>query len=278
MQLMFASLAVLAALGDGAGLAAAVPRPVALAAETTEAASMAPAPARVAAQRPGPAAASAARALPPPAASAGQAPAMAARAALAEASAIPDEANALAFADVADAALVERVRAAIEAISTLQADFTQIAPSGATSTGRFYLRRPGLLRFEYDRPTQLLIVATGGTVFVRDERLETTDSYPVGRTPLKYLLKKRVELDDARVISVDRGVDTVAVSFAPTQEETDGELTVILTAPALQLKQWIVRDPQNGVTVVSLANVEAGGDIPNRLFRAPEAGAAFLKD
>lgn len=189
-----------------------------------------------------------------------------------------EDASGLAFADLSDDALVEKVRASIESISTLTADFTQVAPSGATSTGRFYLRRPGLLRFEYDRPSPLLIVATGGAVFVRDEALDTTDSYPVGRTPLKYLLKKRVEIDDAKIVSVDRGVGSVAVTFAPTKDETEGELSIIMTAPELALKEWIVRDPQNGVTFVTLANLEQGADIPNRLFAAPKTGSAFLKD
>lgn len=191
----------------------------------------------------------------------------------------PDlEPNGLAFADLDDKALVDRVLTAIERISTLESKFTQIAPSGAASTGKFYLRRPGLLRFEYDQPTPLLIVATGGTVFVRDDALETTDSYPVGRTPLKYLLRKRVELGDAKIVSVNRGEDTVAVTFASDKEETDGQLSVVMKGADLQLKEWIVRDPQNGVTMVRLSEVKLGGNIPNRLFSAPETGSAFLKD
>jgi outer membrane lipoprotein-sorting protein len=188
------------------------------------------------------------------------------------------EPNGLAFAGVDDKDLVDRVLAAIEKISTLQSNFTQIAPSGATSTGKFYLRRPGLLRFEYDKPTPLLIVATGGTVFVRDEALETTDSYPVGRTPLKYLLRKRVELGEAKIVSVHRGEDTVAVTFASDKEETDGQLSVVMKGPDLQLKEWIVRDPRNGVTMVTLSDVRLDAEIPNRLFAAPETGSAFLKD
>lgn len=191
---------------------------------------------------------------------------------------VDSEPNGLAFADVDDKTLVDRVLASIEKISTFQSDFTQVAPSGRTSTGKFYLRRPGLLRFEFDKPTPLLIVATGGTVFVRDEALETTDSYPISRTPLKYLLRKRVELGDAKIVSVHRGEDTVAVTFSSEKEETDGQLSVVMKGPDLQLKEWIVRDPQDGVTMVTLANVKLGADIPNRLFAAPETGSAFLKN
>ncbi|MFC2951380.1 outer membrane lipoprotein carrier protein LolA [Marinicaulis aureus] len=182
----------------------------------------------------------------------------------------------LAFEDENDEAVVEKLIGWLEGLDTLQGDFTQIAPSGAISEGKFYLRRPGLLRFEYDPPAPLLIVANGGMVYVRDEELETTDSYPAGKTPLKFLLQKKIDRDDARVVSVDRGVDTVAITFASEDEETEGELTIIADAPDLKLRRWIVRDLQGGITVVTLDKVVYGERLANSLFRAPDAGGRFL--
>ncbi len=174
--------------------------------------------------------------------------------------------------------MVARLIDYLEGIETLTGDFTQVAPSGAVSEGRFYIRRPGFLRFEYDPPTPLLIVANGGMVYVRDEALETTDSYPVGKTPLKFLLRKKVDLGDAKVIGVDRGVNAFAVTLGSDDDETEGELTLIATAPELTLVRWIVRDVQNGITVVTLDNVKSGERLANRLFQIPEAGGQFLKN
>ncbi len=182
----------------------------------------------------------------------------------------------LVYAGETDAAVAETLIAYLEDLDTLNGDFTQIAPSGAISTGRFYLRRPGFLRFEYDPPTPLLIVANRGLVYVRDEALETTDSYPVGKTPLKFLVQKKFDRDDARIIAVDRGVDNVAITFASNDEETEGELTLIARAPDLALRRWIVRDLQGGITVVTLDNVKRGERLAMDLFRAPEAGGRFL--
>lgn len=185
----------------------------------------------------------------------------------------------LVFAGESDDAVAQRVIDYLDRLDTLQGDFTQIAPSGSISTGRFYLRRPGLLRFEYDPPSPLLIVATGGMVFVRDDELETTDSYPVGKTPLKFLLRKRVELADARLVAVDRGPDSAAVTFAFSEDgDEGGEISLIVSAPEVALERWVVRDPQSGITIVSLENVVAGEPIPNRLFAAPEASSPFLKN
>ncbi|MFQ5563638.1 MAG: outer membrane lipoprotein carrier protein LolA [Parvularculaceae bacterium] len=184
----------------------------------------------------------------------------------------------LVFEDESDQAVAERLIDYLENIDTLKGDFTQVAPSGAIAKGRFYLRRPGMLRFEYDPPSPLLIVANGGLVYVRDDALETTDSYPVRKTPLKFLLNRKINLDDAEIVAVDRGVDTAAVTFASDDEETEGELTVIVRAPEIALERWVVRDLQNGITVVTLDNVQEGVRLANRLFRAPEAGGAFLKN
>ncbi len=182
----------------------------------------------------------------------------------------------LVFAQESDEAVANKLIDYIESIDTLQGDFTQVAPSGAVSEGKFYLRRPGLLRFEYEPPQPLLIVANGGMVYVHDDSLDTTDSYPVGKTPLKFLLGKKIDRDDAQVVGVDRGVDNVAVTFASDDEETEGDLTLIASAPDFQLRRWIVRDLQGGVTIVTLDNVVPGQRLANRLFEAPDAGGRFL--
>ncbi len=182
----------------------------------------------------------------------------------------------LVFENETDDAVADRLIAYIENLDTLKGDFTQIAPSGKISSGKFYLRRPGFLRFEYEPPTPLLIVANSGLVYVRDEVLETTDSYPVGKTPLKFLLSKTIDRNDARVVNVDRGIDSVAVTFASSDAETEGELTLIASAPDFSLRRWIVRDLQGGVTVVTLDNVMTGERLANSLFRAPEAGGRFI--
>ena len=190
-----------------------------------------------------------------------------------------DDPRPLIWANEDDAAIVERLVGYLEGFKTLRGDFTQIAPSGAQTTGDFSLRRPGLLRFEYDEDTSpLLVIANGGLVYVHDKDLETTDSYPVGQTPLKFLLRKKVDLETAEVRAVDRGIDTIAVTFASTDEETEGEITLIAEAPTLKLRQWLVRDLQNGLTIVTLNNVEHDVKLSNRLFRVPEADSPFLKN
>lgn len=182
------------------------------------------------------------------------------------------------FADLSDQQVVDKVAAYIEGVDTLKAKFTQVAPSGAVTAGEFYLRRPGLLRFEYAPPSPLLIVANQGLVYVRDNELETTDSYPVGKTPLKFLLRKKVKLGDLQIVGVERAPDEVTVRLRSTEEDAEGDIALVLAAPDLALKQWTVTDARGGKTIVILDDVVRDQKIASRLFRAPEAGGTFLKN
>ncbi len=187
-------------------------------------------------------------------------------------------ASRLAFADLADAAVADAALKSVEAITTLSAKFRQTAPSGAVVTGDVKLRRPGQVRFDYDAPSPITIVGSGGMVYVENKDLETTDSYPLGKTPLKFLLSKRIDIGDAKLAGVERFEDGVAVTWVSTDEKTEGALTLYLSAPDLAVRQWAVIDAQGGVTLVELLDPKLGEKFDNRLFRAPDAGGAFIRN
>ena len=70
----------------------------------------------------------------------------------------------------------------------------------------------------------------------------------------------------------------MSITFASTDEETEGEITLSFAAPELSLEQWAICDSQGGVTVVALDNTVAGKEIANSVFRVPESGSPFLKN
>jgi outer membrane lipoprotein-sorting protein len=182
------------------------------------------------------------------------------------------------FETMSDDAVAGEVLNYLEAITTLSGSFVQTAPSGAVVTGKFNLRRPGQIRFDYDDPSPITIVATQGMVYVENSDLETTDSYPLKKTPLRFLLSKKIDIGDASLKSVERGPDSVAVTYASTDEETEGEITLVLAAPRLSIEEWSIIDAQGGVTTVALQGVTAGARLDNRLFAAPEAGGSFINN
>ena len=89
---------------------------------------------------------------------------------------------------------LDKISAWLNGLTTLTAAFVQTSPEGKTAQGTFYLARPGRLRFEYRPPSPLLIVATGGNIYVRNSRLNTVDRTSVSDTPLRLLLADDTDL------------------------------------------------------------------------------------
>ncbi|MEM6358325.1 MAG: outer membrane lipoprotein carrier protein LolA, partial [Pseudomonadota bacterium] len=100
--------------------------------------------------------------------------------------ALPAAAQELSGAEARDLA---RISNYLNGTETLQGQFVQVGPDGDLSTGTFFLRRPGRVRFEYDLPNPTLIVADGTWVGVTNRQSETLDRYPLSQTPLDILLR-----------------------------------------------------------------------------------------
>jgi outer membrane lipoprotein-sorting protein len=88
-------------------------------------------------------------------------------------------------------------------VQQLSGTFVQVGPDGSRLKGEFYIQKPGKVRFEYEPPSPIEIIADGSAVAVRDRKLATQDVYPLSQTPLRYLLADRIDLmRDTNVISV----------------------------------------------------------------------------
>lgn len=171
-------------------------------------------------------------------------------------------ATATAFA--ADAARVSR---AVAAVTRLQGRFAQTNPDGSASGGRFWMQRPGRLRFEYDAPSPLLMVVDGTNVAVRDARLNTTNRYPLRGTPLWFLLKSDVDLArDVTVSASERRQGRLVMTMRDRRREADGELTIVVREAGNQLEEWSIRDGQGRVTRVRLIETSVPASLAASLF------------
>ena len=164
--------------------------------------------------------------------------------------------------------VVERASAALNAITTLSAEFTQVGGDGRRLTGTMYLQRPGKLRFEYDKPSALEIVSDGSTVLVRDRKLTTSDLYPISQTPLKFLTATRIDLAGQTTIT---GVGTEPDGTRISLEDTTtfggtSRIALVFDGDVANLKRWRVVDPQGYTTTVTLSGIERGKAIDPKVF------------
>jgi outer membrane lipoprotein-sorting protein len=160
--------------------------------------------------------------------------------------------------DAKQRALLDRISLYLSSVQTMVGNFVQIGPDGGRTEGTFYIQKPGKVRFEYNPPSPIDIVADGSSVVVRDRNLATQDLYPLSQTPLRYLLADRIDLlTDTDVTSVTAD-DTFATVVIEEKQLVVGttRLMMMFDAKDLTLKQWTVTDPQGFDTTVAVYNLD----------------------
>lgn len=206
---------------------------------------------------------------PPEAPSAPQAPAQVASAGPIEIAPKPVAVAAARIEPLSNREIVERANAYFTNLGTLLADFTQIGGDGRKLGGTLYLQRPGKLRFEYDPPATLEVVADGSSVAVRDRKLATQDLYSISQTPLKFLLREQVSLgQDIAIKGITNDGDSVRISLEDRSTLGGTSRITLYFDPAIEtLTQWRIVDPQGFQTIVVLNKAEKGRRMDPGLFK-----------
>jgi outer membrane lipoprotein-sorting protein len=170
---------------------------------------------------------------------------------------------------VAQRVQVDKVSAYLSRVQQLRGKFVQVGPDGSRVTGEFYIQKPGKIRFEYDPPSPIEIVADGQSVVVRDRKLATQDVYPLSQTPLRFLLSERIDLlNDTNVIGVRADDSFVTVTIEERQALIGtSRLVMMVGAKDYQLKQWTVTDPQGYDTTVAVSNLDSSKRPDPDMFR-----------
>lgn len=157
----------------------------------------------------------------------------------------------------------------LNAMTTAKAPFTQVNDDGTLSTGTLYIKRPGRLRFEYDPPEDLLVMAGGGTIGIFDGKANRgkAERYPLSETPLNLILERRVDLGRRNMV-VGRSYDgtaTTVIAQDPDHPEY-GRIALKFTDNPVELRQWIVTDGQGATTTVILGGLRPAGELSSFLF------------
>ena len=171
--------------------------------------------------------------------------------------------------DAKQRALVDRVSTYLASLRNLSGDFVQVGPDGKKSEGEFFLQKPGKVRFDYNPPNPIELIADGSSVVVRDRKLATQDLYPLSQTPLRFLLADHIDLmRDSNVIGVY--ADDVFVTVVIEERQILGgthRLMLMFSAQDFQLKQWTITDPQGYDTTVAVYNLDTTKRPDPNMFR-----------
>jgi len=170
---------------------------------------------------------------------------------------------------------VPEVERYFNSIRTLQARFVQSNPNGSVVQGTLYLRRPGRMRFEYDAPSQLKIVADGSQVTMWDPPNRDFGQWPIGWTAASFLVKEPFQLSgDLTVEAVQRQDGLLALTVVQTRKPQEGKIIVRLSENPMQLRGWSILDNRGNTVNVTLTDLKTGTQLADSLFKydGPDAG------
>ncbi len=161
------------------------------------------------------------------------------------------------FAQVNDPE-VKKAEVYLQNLKTATADFIQTSTLGSRLSGKFYLDRPGKLRFDYNE-VEDFIVADGVFVYFYDSQLQEQSNAPIGQTLADFLLRDDLSLSgDLKVVKLFKKNDHVSITVVQEDEPSAGQVELIFSEIPYQLARWRITDAQGEVTEVILKNLQTG--------------------
>lgn len=169
---------------------------------------------------------------------------------------------------VEKAADIARVEAYLATISSIVADFSQTSADGSSGTGKFFMKRPGKMRWQYNPPNPILLVSDGKTVTYYDPSLDQLSYVGVDDTLASFLAKREMKLDsDSTQLTKFEVVEgKVRATIMQRKKPTEGSLTLEFNDKPLELKNIIAIDATGNETRVSLDKAQFGPILDDKLF------------
>ncbi len=164
-------------------------------------------------------------------------------------------------------AAVQRALRYLNRLTTLEARFIQVSSNGSYAEGEVIIQRPGKMRFDYDPPHPVLIIANGLSLLFYDREVKQASFLPLWETPLWFLIREEVTLSDNVVVTgVEQKLGTLKITIADQDNPEVGSVTLVFSDRPLDLKKWELVDALGVSTQVSLVNPHYGGKIDPMVF------------
>ncbi|MDX3927500.1 MAG: outer membrane lipoprotein carrier protein LolA [Shinella sp.] len=154
-------------------------------------------------------------------------------------------------------------------VKTMMGEFVQFGPRGEQTGGKFFIDRPGKIRFNYEEPSPMRVISDGRSVVIGNRKLKTWDIYPLSKTPLNLLLSEKIDLSARMVRDVKEEADLTTIVLGDRSIFGDSTITMMFDPKTYDLRQWTITDAQGKDTSVMIFNVKTGVQLDAQIFNIP---------
>lgn len=152
-------------------------------------------------------------------------------------------------------------------VQTMAGEFVQFGPRGEQTGGKFFIQRPGKIRFDYEGKSGFKVTSDGKSVVISNAKLKTADLYPLSKTPLKLLLDDRIDLSGNKVTKVTEDPDLTTIELSDKSVFGNSRITMMFDPKNYDLRQWTITDAQGKDTTVMIFNVQQGVKLDPSYFK-----------
>ena len=163
------------------------------------------------------------------------------------------------------------VQSHLQSVQSLTAAFSQTDRAGKVLTGTLTLKKPGKIRFQYEKGVPILIVGDGKALTFIDYSVKQVQRWPIGNSPLSVLLDPSKDM--TRFAKVVPGFDPriISVEANDPKHPEYGRITLVFVRQAgapggLMLQGWVALDSQNNRTTIRLSNQQFNAPVSDRTF------------
>lgn len=164
--------------------------------------------------------------------------------------------------------VVIQINEYLNKLTNLNGRFLQVNPDDGKQKGKFYIKRPGRIRFDYAPPSLQVIISDGDYLSIEDRDIDTVDRYPLENTPFRILLAKDVNiLRDAIIKTVTETDEETSITMIDRKGKAIGQIELFFNKdPAFELREWKVTDSSGQITRVILSHLDYEKKIDGKLF------------
>ena len=164
-----------------------------------------------------------------------------------------------------------RVVAHMQAVGSMTATFTQTDRNGQTLSGKLLLKRPGHVRFEYQKDVPLLIVADGKALTMIDYGVKQVQRWPIRNSPLAALLDPGQDLARFGKLVPTSSDDVISVEVRDVKRPEFGTITMIFVKQAgapggYTLSGWVALDSKDNRTSIRLRDIKYNSGVADSAF------------
>lgn len=168
-----------------------------------------------------------------------------------------------------DGEVAQKIADHFSSVRTMAGEFVQFGPRGEQTGGKFYLERPGKIRFNYETPSPMRVISDGDSVVIGNLKMKTWDIYPLSKTPLALLLGDKIDLRGKTVRGVKVEPDLITIKLGDRSLFADSTITMMFDPKSYDLRQWTITDNQGKDTSVMIFNTQTGVKLDDKVFAVP---------